>query len=384
MSDLYIDTPQALEELCATLRDCRWLALDTEFMREKSYYPQLCLIQVASDETVACIDPLAIDDLAPLFELIYDPGITKVLHAARQDLEIFFALRGAIPQPLFDTQIAATVLGHGDQVSYGALVKETLGVELDKSHARTDWAARPLEPAQVRYAADDVRYLRQVYIQQLEELERRGRLDWLAEDFAALAEPDLYTVHPEQAWQRVKGTNRLKGVQLAVVQALAAWREEEAQRSDRPRRWVLRDEVLVDLARHMPADSARLARIRGLENGVVRRHGEELLRLIEAARKTPKDAWPTAERRLRLRPEQDALVDALMAIVRMQGQAAAVSPASLTNRRDLEAIVAGERDAALLHGWRAAIAGRQVIAFLEGSQTLAVRQGELLLQESPD
>ena len=384
MTDLYIDTPQALDEFCATLQGCEWLALDTEFMREKSYYPQLCLIQVASDKAVACIDPLAIDDLGVLLDRLYDRSITKVLHAARQDLEILFALRGELPQPLFDTQVAATLLGHGDQISYAALVKEVLGVELDKSHTRTDWAARPLDEAQVRYAADDVRYLRQVYLRQLEELRERGRVEWLAEDFAALADPTLYMVHPDEAWQRVKGANRLKGVQLAVLRAVAAWREQEAQRSDRPRRWVLRDEVLVDLAKQMPSDSTRLGRIRGLENGVVRRHGDELLRLIEAARKAPKATWPSAEeRRVRLTPEQEALADALMAIVRLRGQAGAVSPASLTNRRELEGIIAGERNSALLHGWRAAIAGHDVLAFLEGRKTLVTENGRLVLEDEP-
>jgi len=179
VQEIFVDTSQSLAQLCRRLRDSDWLALDTEFVRDRSYYPRLCLLQVANEEVVACIDPLALPDMAELFSVIYDPGITKVFHAGRQDLEILYHLFGKLPQPLFDTQIAAALLGWGDQIGYGALVKAMLGVELPKAHSRTDWSIRPLSPEQIRYAADDVRYLRQLYQRQRQRLDELGRTEWL-------------------------------------------------------------------------------------------------------------------------------------------------------------------------------------------------------------
>ena len=238
MSYSYIETPADLSALCEQLKRSDWLTLDTEFIREETYYPQLCLIQVATDDVVACIDPLAIDDLSPLMEVFYDPAITKVLHSARQDLEIFQNLRGRPPENIFDTQIAATLLGQGDQIGYGNLAKAMLGVELDKAHSRTDWAKRPLSPEQLDYAADDVRYLRDIYKQQIQQLQEMGRLQWLDEDFAQLSNPALYEPPIADAWKRLKGLNRLKGVQLAIVRELAQWREELAKERNLPRRWA--------------------------------------------------------------------------------------------------------------------------------------------------
>jgi ribonuclease D len=225
----YIDTSAALTVVCAQLRGNPWLILDTEFLREKTYYPKLCLLQVATPDLIACIDPLALEDLTPLLDVIYDEGIMKVLHAARQDMEIFFHLRNALPAPVFDTQIAALLLGYPDQIGYGNLVKETLGIELDKLHSRTDWSRRPLSDEQIRYAAEDVFYLAQVYRHLVEKLTGLGRLDWLSEDFARLTQVELYSNDPEQAWLKVRGSNRLRGPSLAVLQALAQWRETVAR-----------------------------------------------------------------------------------------------------------------------------------------------------------
>ncbi len=380
MTDLYVDTPEALERLCDQLRDSDWLALDTEFLREKSYYPRLCLLQVANEDLVACVDPLALTDLTPLLNILYDPAVTKVLHAAHQDLEIFYAMTGRVPAPVFDTQMAATVLGGGDQVGYGALVKAELDVDLPKTLARTDWCQRPLEPEQLQYAADDVRYLRDVYQCQLAQLQAQGREQWLVEDLTALSEAKRYANPPETAWLRIKGAGRLRGVQLAVLQALAGWRETEAQRSDRPRRWVLRDEVLLDIAKQMPDNRARLERIRGLEERVARRHGDALLSLVAESRQLPRTKWPELVEGPRIAPDQDEVVDAMMSVLRACCREHDVSPAAVAGRRDLERLLAGE-DAPVLHGWRKAVAGDALLALLHGHLTLRVTEGRLRLKE---
>lgn len=382
MSVPYIDNPADLAAYCNELRQHDWFALDTEFMREKSYYPQLCLIQIATPDGAACIDPFGIDDLGPLLELLYDPAILKVFHAARQDLEIFHVMRGTPPAPVFDTQLAATLLGHGDQIGYGALVKETLGVELEKAHSRADWSLRPLTPEQLEYAADDVRYLVQVYQKQRAALEQNGRLPWLAEDFAALSDPRTYENPPQEAWRRIKGVNFLKGAQLAVLQQVAAWREQVAQDSDRPRRWVLKDEVMFDMAKLMPDSLDKLGRIRGLEKGTVERNGKRLLELIQLGRKMPKEDWPQLETTVRLAPEQEALVDAMMALVRLRAQQHQVSVPTLAPRREVERLLSNDPEAALRHGWRAQLVGHDLERLLRGELFLHVRQNRLEVVEN--
>lgn len=286
MNDLlYLVDQPALVEFCTGLRGASWLALDTEFIREQTYYPQLCLIQVASTDQIACIDPLALPSLDPLLEVLYDPTVTKVLHAAYQDLEIFYYLRGSVPTPIFDTQLAAAALGYGNQMGYANLAQQMLGVELAKIHTRVNWRQRPLAPEWLAYAADDVRYLRDIYRQQQAMLTARGELEGLAGSFAALADPARYQPQPQEAWQRIRDHQRLRGgPQQAALQALAAWREEQAIRDDRPRRWILHDGPLLDMARYMPADLESLAQIHGLPPATLRRHGRTLLALIAAAR----------------------------------------------------------------------------------------------------
>ncbi|MFO7594177.1 MAG: ribonuclease D [Pseudomonadota bacterium] len=377
MTALYIDTPEQLDALCRQLNRHDWLTLDTEFLREKTYRPRLCLLQVANPDVVACVDPLALEDLSPLLDVLYNPAITKVLHAAHQDLEIFFEMRGEVPTPIFDTQIAATLLGHGEQIGYGNLVKIELGIELEKAHARADWCRRPLETALLEYAADDVRHLREVYLRQRNTLAELGREQWLQPDFDELTDPSRYSNPPEQAWRRLKGGNRLKGVQLAVLQALAAWREERAQQSDRPRRWIIKDDILLDLAKQMPQELSKLKRIRGLEDATVQRHGETLLQIIAEARKRPKEQWPKPKAGKRLPLEQEPLVDAMMALLRERCRQQNISPGAVAGRRELEQLLMGEKETPLLHGWRAAIAGNALQQLLAGELALLVENGRL-------
>jgi ribonuclease D len=376
----YIDTPAAMMELCIQLRGNPWLALDTEFLREKTYYPKLCLLQIATPELVACIDPLALEDLSPLLDVIYEDGITKVLHSARQDMEIFFHLRNALPSPVFDTQIAALLLGFPDQIGYGNLVKETLGVELDKLHTRADWSRRPLSDEQIRYAAEDVFYLAQVYPYMVEKLSVLGRLDWLSEDFVRLTQVGLYNNDPEQAWLKVRGSSRLKGASLSVLQALAEWRETVARDQNRPRGWLLRDDELVEIARHRPGTPAALGAIRGLHERFIDKHGARLLELVaEASERAPKPPSST-ELPLRLSPLQDALVDAMMAVVRVSGAENALNPAVLASRKQLEQLANGAPDSEVLHGWRGQLVGKQLQALLAGELGLYARNGAVELR----
>lgn len=382
MQEIFVDTPAALQSLAEQLAGSEWLALDTEFIREKTYWPRLCLIQVSNGEIAAGIDVLALPDLQPLLDVLFDGHIIKVFHAARQDLEIFLHDWGQIPLPLFDTQPAAALLGHGDQIGYAKLVKAVLDVDLPKDQSRTDWSLRPLDQAQLRYALDDVIYLGQLYTEMRGSLSDRERLQWLAADFADLADPATYLPDPMRMWKKVKGRQPLRGVQLAVLQRLAAWREERARELDRPRKWILKDEVLTDLARRAPKDLTGLGKIRGLEPGVIRNQGEQLLALIAAGRATPREEWPSDGRPGKpLSHQQEALADLLSAALRLVADQHQLSPTVLANRKDLEKLVRGEADVDVLHGWRRAVAGDTLQAVLAGRKTvLACTDGAQLIE----
>ncbi|MDT8384001.1 MAG: ribonuclease D [Gammaproteobacteria bacterium] len=375
---LFIDTERGLAELCDKLRGQPVLALDTEFLREKTYYAQLCLLQVAAEGVIACVDPLALD-LDPLLDIIYDPSVVKVMHSARQDMEIFYDLRGDVPRPLFDSQIAATLMGFGEQVGYANLVQQMLGVNLDKMATRTDWSQRPLDAEQVSYAADDVRYLFAVYHQQVEELGSKGRLQWLQKDFDEMSDLATYAPAAENLWKRVRGAQKLSSAQLAVLRGLAIWREARAQASNRPRRWIFKDEVMVDLARRSPQQIEDMAKIRGIEERDLKRHGEALLKVIAEARATDPASWPTRPKSQRLAPEQDAVVDLLLAVLRLRGNEHDVSPALLASRKQLEALVVGDEESLLLHGWRAVLVGNELQAVLSGEKAVRVADGQLLV-----
>lgn len=363
MSDLFVDTPDALGELLEALRPSPYLAVDTEFMRTSTYYARLCLVQVASDDVVACVDPLALD-LGPLLALLYDPARVKVLHSAGQDLEVFHDLRGDLPRPLYDTQIGAALLGHPLQLGYAGLVQASLGVELDKSLARTDWSRRPLADAQVKYAGDDVRYLREIYHRQREALAAAGRADWSAEEFAALGDPAPFAFAPGNQWKRFRGLERLEPRQLQVLRAVAAWREERARAFDKPRRWILADTAALEIARRIPDTLDDLAKVRDLEPGTLKRRGRELLSVVEAALLEPEHAWPVLEGRHRLTPAQEKKVARLLDFLALRAESLRVPAAMLSTRRDVERIVAGDHDVPLLRGWRRQAAGDDLLAMV--------------------
>lgn len=377
-SDVAVITdPNELARALDALRDEPWVAVDTEFLRERTYYAQLCLVQIGTPDTAFCIDPLALDDLTPLRDLLANKNITKVFHAAFQDLEILLQATGEVPQPVFDTQVGAALLGHADQIGYARLVQAMLGVELEKAHSRTAWSRRPLKADELEYAADDVRYLAQLYPQMRKQLEQRGRLEWLAAEFEALADPGHYRTEPEDAWRRAKGWKRLKPSQQQALAPLAAWRERTAIAANRPRGWIIKDDVLLDLARRRPQDAQELANIRGLPGAVTQKHGQTLLELIAEARKQP--AEPLASVPKRLTPEQEPLVDLLMATLRARAAEVDISPGALASRRDLEQMVAGNTNASPLQGWRRSAVGELLQDVLNGELGVRVTDEHLKL-----
>lgn len=360
-SDL-IATDAELTDLCRALEGSAWIALDTEFLRERTYYARLCLIQIGAPGIVACIDPLALEQLEPLHALLENQGLRKVLHAARQDLEVFNDLRGVVAAPLFDTQIAAAYLGYDDQIGYAALVTSITGVTLDKTHTRTDWSKRPLSAAQHQYAEDDVRYLMPVYEALHERLAAAGRLAWVADDCARLTEPALYANDPAEAWRRLRGGAELAAVNQQMLRALAAFREQTAQARNLPRGWVLRDEVLFELARRAPQTRNELAAIPGLEDGARASWGDGILASIDAGRRA--EALLIWERQAPPTPEQNALGKRLMEAVRKVAQENELAPAVLATRRDVEKLVRGAEPTSVLRGWRAELLGAKLATLL--------------------
>lgn len=373
----YIETIPQLEAACETLRHSPVLALDTEFMREKTYYAQLCLIQIADEHQVYIIDPLRLKHLQPLLDLLFRPDNIKLFHAGRQDLELFYDLTGKIPAPVFDTQIAATLLGFADQAGYGTLVEKILGVQLDKSHTRTDWSQRPLAEPQLVYAADDVVYLMQLYPDILRRLEQLGRENWLQDDFAALSEPELYMNNPADSWQRVSGHGRLKPRQLAALQRLAAWREQRAQQLNKPRKWIMSDDVLLNLAQRLPDKPDNLSSIRGLPESIIRDCGDVLIKLIQQAKSLPESELPQTRDRFIPTHEQELLIDSLLLYLKLLAYRNQISPATLANRKEIERLVRGERDLTIFRGWRGHVAGQPLLDMLEGNTVIHIQNGAL-------
>lgn len=377
-----IDTSDALVSLCEKLQGSPWLAVDTEFLREKTYFPKLCLVQIATPEWVACIDTLVVSDITSLLNLLYDRNVTKVMHAARQDMEIFYHLQGTLPQPIFDTQVAAPLLGYPDQAGYASLVESLLGVHLSKSHTRTDWSYRPLSIPQLHYAADDVRYLAALYPILRGRLESLGRIAWLDADFADLSDPAHYARTPEQAWLRIRGAQLLRGRRLAALQALAAWRERTARADDQPRNWLLKDESLLDIAKIQPADKAALMRIRGINAQIVNKYSGSLLEIIANSQSQAPQALPTEQAAVRLAPEQDIIVELLLTATHVIGEKHTLHPSVITNRKELERLVQGDQHVGVLHGWRRQLAGDTLIKVLNGEVGLRVIDNAVRLTPS--
>ena len=374
----YIDSEDQLTALCGRIEQATWLALDTEFLREKTYYPKFCLLQIATPEWVACVDPLALPNLDALFAAIYNPKIVKVFHSCHQDLEIFFHLNGKVPGPLFDTQSAAPLLGFQDNPGYAMLVSSLLNINLNKAHTRADWSKRPLTQAEIQYAADDVIYLCRVYQIILQKLDHLGRTEWLKQDFAELENPGNYKVEPQMAWLKIRGKNKLTGKQLSIVQTLAEWREATAQNENRPKSWLLRDELIFDMAKLQPETTAELSAIRGINERTVQRYGNKLCELIALAK--TKDPIPLYEKNRSNKKSQqhEAILDILTALVRIRAEENALNPTILATRKDLENLLFNdEEDCPLLHGWRYSMAGKELVGLLKGELFFGIQDDTL-------
>jgi ribonuclease D len=354
-------TAPALAALSTQLARQSRIGLDTEFLRERTYRAQLCLVQVAAGDEAQCVDPLALGDLAPLAQVLAAEGVLKIMHASRQDLEVLLPVAG-LTRPVFDTQIAASLTGLPAQVGYAEAVRRFLGRELSKSHTRTDWSRRPLSPEQVEYALDDVRYLLPLAARLEEELERLGRLAWLGEELVTLADIRALSVAPEDAWLRLKGLRPLDPARERLARALAAWRERSALEHNRPRGWILEDSVLREIVLQVPRTLGALAAIPQMPAGLVKRRGAELLECVAIAQ-VPQPP-PGLPGRPRPDPVRGALVKKLSSISQAVARELNLVPEVLATRRDLEQLADGRRDGVLLRGWRRAIVGERLLAAL--------------------
>ncbi|WP_270936213.1 ribonuclease D [Falsiroseomonas oryzae] len=362
-----------LAALCERLRAEPFVTVDTEFMRERTYWPELCVVQLAGEAEVAVVDALAPGlDLAPLGALLADERVVKVFHAARQDVEIFLLKFGAVPTPMYDTQIAAMVAGFGDQVSYDGLARSLANAQIDKAHRFSDWAARPLSAAQIAYAAADVTHLRRIYQGLTARLEREGRTPWVAEEMAALADPATYRADPETQWERLKPRSHNRRF-LGLLRAACAWREREAQRVNIPRQRLVKDETLLEIAATAPANPAELVRARGITEGFAKgKSGASLLAALAEARALPDEALPEVPRDRAGPPPSPALVALLKVLLAAQSEAHHVAPRLLASSEELERLAAGEEDLPALHGWRREVFGEQALALKTGRIALGV------------
>ena len=369
-----VDTSQALAALCGRLRQEPWITIDTEFMRERTYYPELCVVQLAGQTEVAIVDAQASGmDLAPLGALLSDTNVLKVFHAARQDVEIFLQLYGTVPTPLFDTQVAAMVAGFGDQVGYDALVQALTGSTIDKAHRFSDWAARPLSPSQVTYAAADVTHLRTVYERLRTRLEQDNRAAWVAQEMAILDDPATYRADPETMWERLRPRTNNRRL-LGLLRATAAWREREAQRIDIPRQRLLKDESLLEIAATAPTTPEALARVRGVSRGFSEgRSGLGLLAALSEAAALPEDALPAVPRSRDSARPSPALVALLRVLLAAKSEEHDVAPKLLASSEDLDRLATEDTpDIPALNGWRRDVFGADALALKDGRITLGV------------
>jgi len=369
----------ALEAACQDLETSDFLCVDTEFHRETTYYPKLCLVQVSGENSEYIIDPLAKGlELAPFIDLMMDPSRVKVFHAARQDMDIFVEMAGTPPAPIFDTQIAAMALGLGDSISYDNLVSRLTGAKIDKSSQFTDWQRRPLSQKQLRYALGDVTHLRDVFLKMRRQLEQMDRLDWVRAEMAAYEDPALYDADPKNAWQRLK-VRRPRKDYLAVLASVAAWREELAQSLDKPRRRILKDDAIQEIAEQRPIDVKAMDRLRAVPNGFGRsKHGESLLEAIRAAIADPVAHAPHIPREAQRNPAPPGATDMLKVLLKTVSEQKSVVPRLIANAADLEAIAQGRiSDTAVGSGWRYDLFGKRAEALLDGHLAVRFRGGEV-------
>ncbi|NBR89280.1 MAG: ribonuclease D [Rhodobacteraceae bacterium] len=380
-----VTTTEDLASFCAEARKHPYVTVDTEFLRERTYYAKLCLVQLAmpgkTDDTAVLVDPMADGlSLEPLYELFRDPNVVKVFHAARQDLEIFFVDAGVIPAPLFDTQVAAMVCGFGEQVGYETLVKRIAKHQLDKSSRFTDWSRRPLSDAQKTYALADVTHLRRIYEYLDAELQKDGREKWVEEELAILSNPETYITRPEDAWQKVK-TRTTTPKFLAIVRELARFREDYAQKKNIPRSRVYKDDALIELASTKPQNHEDLGRsrllLREARKGDV---ADGILAAIKAGIDCPAEKAPRVDtdEKLNVNP---AIADLLRVLLKAKTEASGVAARLIASSSDLDALAAGQRDVPALQGWRRDVFGEDALRLCDGQVGLAAKAGKIIIIE---
>ena len=371
-------------ELCEDLARAAFVTVDTEFIRETTFYPKLCLIQIAGPDRAAIIDPLAGGiDLAPFYALMANPDVMKVFHAARQDIEIFYHASGRVPAPIFDTQVAAMVLGYGDQIAYDQLVQRVTGARIDKSSRFTDWARRPLTEKQLAYALGDVTHLRAVVRELAGQLDERGRTDWVDQEMRVLASPETYDAPPEDAWLRLKMRLR-KPEELAILREVAAWRERSARERDVPRSRVLKDDSIYEIAQQRPADTAALGRLRTLNGGFERsRAGKEIMEAVETALAVPREDMPTLPRREQTPDWVAPAMELLKVLLKLVAEREGVVPRLIATNDELETLAHKGEQAGVrcLEGWRRELFGERALELVSGRLALRFVDGRIDVTE---
>lgn len=375
---MYLSTQEELKAYCDEASTCRVVAVDTEFLREKTFFPRLCLIQVNAGGSIAAIDPILIEDLSPLAAIFEDPDVVKVFHACSQDLEVLWDGMGCVCRNVFDTQVAAAFLGLRQQIGYGPLVDAYCGVSLPKAEALTDWSQRPLDPEQLVYAEDDVRYLPQIYETMCNKLVDSDRLSWVLPEMDEASDPSRFRKDPRDAYLRLKRASTLTRRQLAVAREVCAWREETAAARDVPRKWLMSDEVIVEACHRTPTSLPRLRRIRGLEK-LSESDARGIIASVQRGLDCPLADFPAAIKRLKPSPEKDGALDLMSAVVRVVAEKTGIAPQVIASKDDLNELLSGSRDGRLAQGWRHEVAGKQLERLLAGELGLTIKDGKIEL-----
>ena len=375
---MYLSTHAELAQFCELASAAKVIAVDTEFLRERTYFPKLCLVQVAAGDHIAAIDPILIEDLSPLAALFEDPSVTKVFHACGQDLEVLLDGMGVVCAPVFDTQLAAAFLGLRQQVSYASLVESYCGVRLAKAESLTDWSRRPLDPEQLTYAEDDVRYLPGIYERMMAELVEKDRLSWVAPEMDALCDLSRIRRDPRESYLRLRRAGSLTRRQLAVAREVCAWREETAARRDLPRKWVASDEVIVEVCKRAPMTLDRLRRIRGTDQ-IGEREARGLLEAVARGAACPADECPKIARHARPSADVESVVDLMYAVLRLVSEQSGVATQLIATRDELLDFAQSREGSPLATGWRHELAGATLERLLAGEVGLTVRDGRIEL-----
>lgn len=379
----YIDDQLSLEALVRKAAESPFVAIDTEFLREKTYFPNLCLIQLRTQDETYIVDPFAVDDLSVLAPILEHEGILKLFHAGSQDIEILFREVGTMPRPIFDVQVAAALLGHSYQAGLASLLSSFLGVSIKKSDSFTDWTRRPLTSSQLSYAAEDVIYLPQLHEVMVQRLEELGRLGWLDDEFAELTDPSNYEVDPYSRYKRLKRGNQLNRKQMAAAREVAAWREIQAQKRDVPRKWILSDEQIVEACKREAKNIDELFMVRGIKQSLSTRDAREIANLMRKAFASDESMWPKQEAPAQCEPNVDFSLDLMQALMRLRSRESGIAMQTLGSHGDMALLARGHVDeCALMKGWRKRIVGNDLLKLLNGEICLSLDDNELVVNES--